>query len=115
MCHWAREESHHAISHLIKEFDLIKHAGNLERNSVVLGNIGAVLLVLGEWELALSVSTKAWQLQLATSTDRKRLQMSHLSNIVLLNCYLGHYKQLLSHAEELLGYLIPASDPAMCV
>jgi DNA-binding CsgD family transcriptional regulator len=112
LCHWAREESHHAIPHLIKEFDLIRNTGDFDRTAVVLGNMGAVLVVLGEWDLALSVSTKAWQLQLASCTDQKRLQVSPLVNIVHSNCLLGNYRAALSYAEKLLDHLTLVSDPA---
>ena len=105
MCYWAREETHDAISHLVKEFNLVKGLGNLERSAAVLGNIGAVLDVLGEWELSLTVSKKAWQLQLAASTDGTKLQLSQLSTIMYMHCNLGHYKEALVRAEELLDYL----------
>ena len=102
MCYWAREESHHAIAHLIKEFELIKNSGELERNSMVLGNMGVVLLGLGEWDLALSVSTKAWRLQLANCNDQRSLQLAQLANMVFLETLLKDHSAALAHAEELL-------------
>jgi DNA-binding CsgD family transcriptional regulator len=112
MCYWAREESHHAIAHLVKTYDLVKNSGDLERSAAVLGNMGVVLLRLGEWGLALSVSTKAWRLQLNACADRKRLQLSQLSNIVHLNFLLENHDAALSHAEHLLTLLSPTNDPA---
>ena len=112
LCHWAREESHHAISHLIREFDLIRNANDFDRTSVVLGNMGVVLLVLGEWELALSISGKAWHLQLANCVDNKKLQVSQLVNIMLLNCLLGKYEAALVHGEWLYGRLSETREPS---
>jgi DNA-binding CsgD family transcriptional regulator len=111
-CYWAREESHPAILHLIKAYDLVKATDAFHRKSVVLGNIGAVLEVLGEWDLALSASTEAWRLQFDHCSDRRELQLTHLSNLVLVNCQLDNHAAAIQHAETLLGFLATRTDPA---
>ncbi len=111
-CYWAREESHSAIMHLMKAYDLVKNTDDFNRNSAVLGNIGAVLVTLGEWDLALFASTEAWRLQFDHGRDRRELQLAHLSNIVLVNCRLENYAAAIRHAEILLGYLTTRTDPA---
>ncbi|MBK7470363.1 MAG: hypothetical protein IPI73_06675 [Betaproteobacteria bacterium] len=83
-----------------------------ERSSVALGNIGAVLMSLGEWDLALAVSLKAWELQLENGTDREKHQPTQLSNVVLLNCLLGDHKKALGYADQLFDYATATKDPA---
>jgi DNA-binding CsgD family transcriptional regulator len=111
-CYWAREESHPAILHLIKAYDLVKDTVDFNRKSAVLGNIGVVLQTLGEWDLALSASTEAWALQLENCRDRRELQLSHLSNLVLVTCQLENYGAAICHAELLFDYLKPGTYPA---
>lgn len=111
-CYWAREESHHAIAHSLKSLELARDIDDSERSSVALGNIGAVLMSLGEWDLSLAVSLKAWELQLANSTDRKKHQPTQLANVVLLNCLLGNHKKALSYADQLFEYATAAREPA---
>lgn len=104
-CYWARDESHPAILHLMKAYDLVKSTDAYDRRSVVIGNIGAVLQELGENDLALSASTEAWRLQLDHCTDPREIQLTHLSNMVRANCELEDYGTALNHAELLLEYL----------
>ena len=111
MCYWARAEWHDAISQLVREFDLIRDGGKPDRQSTVLGNIGAVLKGLGQWELALSVTSKAWQLQLESCSDPSTLQLSQLANIVHFHCYLGNFRSALVHAEQLEHYISVPRQP----
>ena len=111
-CYWSREESHHAIAHLLKSLELARSINDSERSSVALGNIGAVLMSLGEWDLALAVSLKAWKLQLINSTDREKHQPTQLANVVLLNCLLGNHRKALGYADQLFEYAIASREPA---
>jgi DNA-binding CsgD family transcriptional regulator len=104
-CHWAREECHPAILHLIKAYDLVKNSSAYHRRSVAIGNIGVILQELGEWDLALSASTEAWRLQLDHFTEQGEIQLTHLANIVRANCELVDYGAALSNAKLLLEYL----------
>jgi DNA-binding CsgD family transcriptional regulator/tetratricopeptide (TPR) repeat protein len=105
LCYWKREECHPAILHLMKAYDLAKSSGNLCRSSIVIGNIGVVLLELGESDLALSASTEAWRLQSHYCTDPGEIQLTHLSNMVRANLNLEDYGTALSNAELLLDLL----------
>lgn len=104
-CHWAKGEAHPAILHLIKAHELLKDSNDLERRAAVLGNLGTVLDDLGEWDLALAASTEAWRLQLNQHSNVQNIQLSHLSNLVQLNCQKEHYEIANRHAELLLGHL----------
>lgn len=104
-CHWAREECHPAILHLIKAYDLVKNTSAYDRRSVVIGNIGVILQELGESDLALSASTEAWRLQLDHCTEQGEIQLTHLANIVRANCELVDYGTALSNAKLLYEYL----------
>ena len=104
-CHWARGEAHPAIVHLIKAHDLLKDTSDLERRSAVLGNLGIVLDLLGEWDLALAASTEAWRLQLSQHKNPKELQLVHLSNMVHLHCQREDHEAASRDAEILFEYL----------
>lgn len=111
-CYWARDESHAAILHLMKAYDLIKSANDSERKATLLGNLGVVLEKLGEWDLAIAVSTEAWRLQSEDCKDRREMQLTHLSNLVFFNCQLENYEIATGHAEELFKFLKPNTYPA---
>lgn len=111
-CYWAREESHPAIMHLIKAYDLVKNTDDFNRKSAVLGNMGAILETLGELDLALSASTEAWQLQWDHCSDRRELQFSHLANLVHVNCLLENYGAAIRYSELLFEFLKPGAYPA---
>ena len=57
--HWKREELHDALVHLVKEHDIASRTGIPDRTSSVSSNMGAILLSLGEFELALAASSQA--------------------------------------------------------
>ena len=104
-CHWAKGEAHPAIMHLIKAHDLLKDTSDLDRRSAVLGNLGNVLDLLGEWDLALAASTEAWRLQLSQRKKPQELQLVHLSNMVHLHCQREDHEAASRDAETLFEYL----------
>jgi DNA-binding CsgD family transcriptional regulator/tetratricopeptide (TPR) repeat protein len=110
-CYWARDEFHPALLHLMKVYDLVKNTNAYDRRSVVLGNIGAVLLELGENELGLSASTEAWRLALEHCIDKSEIRLSALANMVRANCELEDYGTALCHAEILLEHLALTTAP----
>ena len=111
-CYWAREEPHPTILHLVSAYNLVKDTSDFLRRSVVVGNIGATLEQLGEWELALSASSEAWQLQLDYCSNPRDFQLSLLGNIVYANCRLNRYETALHHADLLFEYLKPVETPS---
>ena len=111
-CYWANEESHPAIIHSMKAYELVKSSDDFYRKSIVLGNIGVVLEAIGEWDLALSASTEAWRLQIDHCIDERELQLPVLSNIILMHCQVENYAAALVYAESLLGYLTSRTVPA---
>lgn len=104
-CYWAREEPHQAILHLMNAYDLVSATDDFHRKSAILGNIGTVLETLGEWDLAIPVLSEAWRLQLGQCTDQREIQLTHLANLVLVNCQLEKYEIAVRHAELLFEYL----------
>ncbi len=104
-CHCAKGEAHAAIMHLLKAHDLLKGTSDLERRSAVLGNLGTVLEILGEWDLALAASTEAWRLQLSQRKNPQELQLVHLANIVHLHCQREDHEAAGRDAETLFEYL----------
>ena len=111
-CHWAREEMHDAIPHLIKAFDAAKQAGDRDRQSVMVANIGALLDGMGEWALSLAAATEAWRVHMNSGNEPVGRPLNYLSNMICLNCRLENFSEALQHAELLLRYLSTDVDPA---
>ena len=111
-CYWAQEEPHPAILHAMKAYELVRGTNDSRRQYTILGNIGVVLEVLGEWDLALTASIEAWRLALASAADEKELPLPILSNIVLIQTHTEKHAAALKNAELLLGYLQSATVPA---
>lgn len=111
-CYWARDEYHPAILYLTKAYDLVRNTTSYHRRSVIIGNIGAVLVELGENDLGLAASTEAWRLQLDHCQDRTELRLTPLANMVRANCELNDYVAALRHAELLFKYLVSTTIPS---
>lgn len=105
MCSWRVGECHQAIGHLLSEFELITKLRRKERHAFILGNLGAVLLEIGEFELALAASKQGWELQIQINPNQKNSQFSSLANIVLANHLLGRKADAREAAYQLMERL----------
>ena len=112
-CYWAKEEPHPAILHAMKAHELTLVANDLRKQSAILGNIGAILEVLGEWDLSLTASLQAWSLAVENTVDQTELPLPILSNLVLVCVHKEKFDDALRYAELLLSYISSERVPVL--
>jgi DNA-binding CsgD family transcriptional regulator len=104
-------EFHAAIFHLNSEYEIVTNSRQSERIPVVVGNIAAMLITVGEFELALEAATQAWQLeQESSSHSGQQPSVAHLANMVSANIHLDRLDAVRRDVETLIEHISPTVD-----
>lgn len=112
-CYFRKDNIHHAVQHLVSANLVAAHTKNLRMQVSIKSNLSALLMKLGQYDLARKLAQEAWNCDIARTSDSGTANPNALSNLIMCLIRLGRYPDAMSNAKLLLKTL--ENQPGACM